>query len=123
MADTAFFLLRLNDHMQYLRKIQATLDDQGDFLGTDYRECKLGRWLYSDGPAAAAALGPVAQALFDSILGPHQRFHEASSLALERKRALELEGMRLAITEMLKLSAMLVDKLLTLDQMTRERST
>ena len=73
MEGKAFFILRLNDHIQYLRKIQATLEGTGDFHGTDYHDCKLGKWLYSTGPAEAEAAGPEAKALFDSLFEPHQR--------------------------------------------------
>ncbi len=45
MDSTVFFLARLNEHIQYLKKIKASLDDQNDFCGTDHHLCKLGNWL------------------------------------------------------------------------------
>jgi hypothetical protein len=119
MADKAFFLLHVNDHAQYLHKIQATLEDKGDFQGTDYRGCKLGIWLYGNGPKEAAALGPEAKALFEGLLEPHRRFHEVSRHAVERKQAADIEGAKAAITEMHRLSAVMVDKLLALDHIAR----
>ncbi|MBK1724610.1 CZB domain-containing protein [Thiocystis violacea] len=116
MDGTAFFLLRLNDHIQYLRKIQATLDGKGDFRGTDFHACKLGTWLYGAGPAEAAAAGPEAAALFDSLIEPHQRFHQASHEAIARQEAGDPAGSRAAVTEMMTLSATLVDTLLALDK-------
>ena len=119
MATKAFFFQRLNDHVQYLKKIQATIEGKGDFQGSDYRECKLGKWLYAEGPAEAASISSEAKALFDSLLEPHQRFHEASKQALEKKRAGDASGAEAAITEMHKLSALLVNKLLSLDQIAK----
>ncbi len=117
MAKTAFFLLRLNDHIQYLKKIQATLEGTGEFQGTDYHACKLGTWLYGEGAEETASVGAEAKAAFDSLLEPHQQFHEMSKQALEKKRAGDEKGAKSAATEMHKLSAVLVDKLLALDAM------
>ncbi|MCG6863517.1 MAG: CZB domain-containing protein [Chromatiaceae bacterium] len=116
MEGKAFFILRLNDHIQYLRKIQATLEGTGDFHGTDYHDCKLGKWLYSTGPAEAEAAGPEAKALFDSLFEPHQRFHDASHSAIDKKEAGDEAGSQAEVTEMMKLSVSLVDNLLALDK-------
>lgn len=48
-TSKAFFLLRLNDHIQYLKKIDATLAGTNNFEGTDCHDCKLGKWLYGVG--------------------------------------------------------------------------
>jgi len=119
MKSKAFFLLRLNDHVQYLRKIQATLDGQGDFRGTDFHDCKLGQWLYGDGPAEADAVGPDARGLFDRLFEPHKRFHEASHAAIEKQEAGDEVASKAEITEMMKLSVVLVDILLELDQLAK----
>jgi hypothetical protein len=119
MSQRAFYLLRLNDHVQYLRKIQATLEGKGDFQGSDHRACKLGTWLYGQGEQEASAVGPEAKSLFDSLFEPHQRFHEASALALEKQRAGDTAGAGSAVTQMHRLSAVLVDKLLALDKLDR----
>ncbi len=111
----AFFLLRMNDHLQYLNRFHATLDGRGDFHGTDHHSCKLGIWLDTKGPTEISGIGPDAQALFESIFEPHQRFHEASSQALELKEAGNLVAAEEKLTEMHQLSALLVDKLLKLD--------
>ena len=116
-AGKAFFLQRLNDHVQYLKKIQATLDGSGDFKGSDYHDCKLGHWLYGEGPDEATSLGPEARALFDSLFEPHQRFHDASHDALRMHAANDETGTRAAVTEMHRLSSVLVSKLLSLDRM------
>lgn len=119
MVQKAFFLLRLNDHVLYLKRIQATLQGTGDFQGTDYHECKLGKWLYGEGSEEASALGPEAKALFESLFEPHQQFHEASRAAVEKHAAGDADAARAASTEMHKLSTVLVNKLLTLDQMVK----
>lgn len=117
MADKAFFLMRLNDHVQYLRKIQATLEGKGDFQGSDYHDCKLGKWLYGSGADEAASIGAGAKAVFDSLFEPHKLFHEASKQALEKQQAADGAGAKQAVTEMHRLSALLVNKLLDLDRM------
>jgi hypothetical protein len=120
MESKAFFILRLNDHIQYLRKIQATLDGQGGFRGSDCHDCKLGQWLYGSGPAEAQAAGSEAKVLFDSLFEPHRRFHDASHAAIEKKSAGDDMGSHADITEMMKLSVVLVDTLLALDKAARE---
>jgi hypothetical protein len=115
MTGKAFFFQRMNDHVQYLKKIQATLDGKGDFHGTQYQECKLGQWLYDGGPAEAAAVSEEAKVMFDTLLEPHQRFHDASHEAVEKHLAGDEEGAKAAVTEMVKLSNTLINILLKLD--------
>jgi hypothetical protein len=117
MSGKAFFLLRLNDHVQYLKKIQATLEGKGDFQGTDHLACKLGEWLYGEGATEADSVGAEAKGIFDSLIEPHQRFHEASKRALEKGQQGDTGASNEAVTEMHKLSNTLVDKLLTLDKL------
>ena len=114
MPGKAFFLQRLNDHALYLKKIQATLDGKGDFQGTDYHDCKLGKWIYGEGPEEAAAAG--VKQLFDKLLEPHQQFHDQSHDALEKQSAGDETGSRAAVTEMMKLSTTLVNTLLDMDR-------
>ena len=113
----AFFLLRMNDHLQYLNRFHATLDGRGNFHGTDHHNCKLGKWLDTDGPAETREVGPEGQAIFESIIEPHRRFHEASSQALELKEAGNQAAAEVKLTEMHQLSGQLVDKLLKLDSL------
>lgn len=117
MAGKAFFFQRMNDHVQYLKKIQATLDGNGEFNGTDFQECKLGKWLYTDGPEEASAISEETRNLFDNLLEPHQRFHDASHEAVEKHLAGDTEGAKKAVTEMHKLSNVLISLLLDLDKM------
>jgi hypothetical protein len=115
MSKRAFFIIRLNDHIQYLKKIEATLDGKGDFHGTDHHECKLGQWLYGEGAEEMLALQQNSEAkeVFDSLFEPHENFHTVS------KQALELiddnQSAQQAMTEMYKLSHVITKKLLALD--------
>jgi hypothetical protein len=117
MNESAFFLRRMNDHVQYLGKIKARLEDKGVFQGTDHHSCKLGRWLDSDGPIESSAISKEARQTFDQLLDPHERFHHASRRALECKDAGDLRGMEEAMTEMFILSNTLVTILVKLDGM------
>jgi hypothetical protein len=112
----AFFLLRINDHMQYLKKINATLEGRGDFRGGDHHSCKLGNWLDGTGPQEAAEAGPQAVALLEDIWRPHELFHLASGEALALQAAGRQEESKRASTEMHRLSSTLVDLLLGLDR-------
>jgi hypothetical protein len=117
MPTKAFFVLRLNDHIQYLKKIEKTLAGTGDFQGTDCHSCKLGQWLYDDGPTEVAALNkPEAQTLFDSLFEPHQQFHQMSHEAVAKAKAGDSEGARAAATQMYVLSNIISQKLLALDK-------
>lgn len=113
--STAFFFQRINDHIQYLRRIEKTLEGKGDFRGTPHTDCKLGLWLYGEGHAQVTALGSRAVEIFESVLEPHQRFHEASARALARQGAGDRAGSERAISEMLRLSVALINKLGSLD--------
>lgn len=116
MAASAFFFLRINDHILYLKKIQMTLEGSGDFRGTDFHSCKPGQWVYGEGAAEADALSPEARAIFDELIEPHRQFHDASQAALERQQGGDVDGAQQAITEMHNLSTALVNKLVQLDR-------
>ncbi|MEJ2578305.1 MAG: CZB domain-containing protein [Kineosporiaceae bacterium] len=111
----AFFLLRINDHMQYLRKISATLDGGGTFHGTDPHDCQLGHWLDDAGPQESAEYGPSAVAVFDALREPHEEFHLSSKRALAFKDAGDEAGAAAQSTQMHQLSNTLVAGLLELD--------
>jgi hypothetical protein len=118
MAGKAFFLQRLNDHVQYLKKIDNTLKGQGDFAGTDHHSCKLGLWMDKEGQAEVAGLeNSKGLEVFESLKEPHEHFHTASKQALEKKQAGDEAGVKAAMTEMHTLSAVISAKLLELDKM------
>ncbi|MDM8545043.1 CZB domain-containing protein [Candidatus Venteria ishoeyi] len=118
MAGKAFFLQRLNDHVQYLKKINATLEGKSDFQGTAHTDCKLGQWIYGEGADEVASLSdPKAQETFDALKEPHEKFHDISKDALAKKIAGDEEGARRAETDMHVLSTNIYNKLLDLDGM------
>lgn len=118
---SAFFFLRINDHINYLRRIEKTLDGTGDFRGTAHTACKLGLWMHGEGRAEAETLGPEGAALFDELFHPHELFHEASARALVLKEQGDETGSHAAITEMFRLSLTLVNKLTELDKLSTKR--
>jgi len=118
MPSKAFFLMRLNDHIQYLKKIDATLSGKVNFQGTSHNECKLGKWLYGEGVTEVAELqSGRAQEIFDSLFEPHERFHSVSKEALHKKLVGDEQGSKEAITEMHVLSCVISQKLLELDSL------
>ena len=119
MAGSAFFFMRLNDHVQYLKKIQATLEGKGDFQGTDYHDCKLGKWINEDGAEEASLVSDEARKIFDSMIEPHQQFHDASKAALEKQQLGDTGGAEEQVTNMHKLSTSLVNSLLELDKLSQ----
>lgn len=117
MPNKAFFVLRLNDHIQYLKKVEKTLEGQADFKGTDCHECKLGQWLYNEGREEVALIqNEEATQLFDSLFEPHEQFHQISHQALEKAQAGDQAGAREAATQMYVLSNVISQKLLALDK-------
>jgi len=117
---TAFFLMRINDHVLYMDRIEATLAGNDDFQGTDHHECKLGKWLHNEGANEVAELhNSKAMEIFESLFEPHERFHQVSKEVLEKKQAGEDEvNFKANITEMCQLSQTLTQKLLELDALT-----
>ena len=113
-----FFLLRLNDHLQYLNQIERTLSGNGHFKGIAHTECELGRWIYGRGAQEITALhSEQAQQVFESIKQPHENFHLLSHQAVARKQAGDEEGARAAFREMHRMSVTICSKLLELDKM------
>lgn len=118
LTTKAFFLMRLNDHIQYLKNIEKRLTGENDFAGSSHRECKLGKWLYGEGILEIAGLkNPKAQEIFESLFEPHQHFHEASAQAIEKYQAGDTQGAHQAITDMHVFSRIITQKLLQLDAM------
>ncbi len=116
MAKKAFFMMRLNDHIQYLKKMDATLKGEGDFQGTTHQDCKLGQWLNEDGPTEVGAMeNSKAKEVFDSLHEPHERFHLLGKEVLEKKQAGDEAGAHTVFTELHVLSNTLTNKLLELD--------
>jgi len=117
MVDNAFFFLRLNDHIQYLKKVQGAIEDKHSFAGTDPHHCKLGKWLYGTGPEEASAIGDQARSIFDELFEPHEKFHHASTRALEKHAAGDEAGCAEDMTRMHVLSGNLVSILIKLDDL------
>jgi len=117
MPAKAFFLIHLNNHIQYLKNLEKALKGESSFQGSGHQECALGRWLHSEaGQREIAALkNTKARQLFESLLEPHERFHEVSRRALEKRQSGELEEVHTAVTEMHVLSHLITQKLLELD--------
>jgi hypothetical protein len=108
--------MRLNEHIQYVRKIEATLAGKGNFQGSSHYDCKLGQWLYGTGIQEVAALqNKQAQQVFNNLFEPHERFHLVTQQLLEKQSTLDKPSIQLAITEMHKLSQILSQQLLALD--------
>jgi hypothetical protein len=125
MSNKAFFIMRLHEHIQYLKKIEATLAGKEDFQGSSHYDCKLGQWLYGTGIQEVADLqNKQAQQIFNSLFEPHERFHQVTKQLLEKQSALDKPSIQLAITEMHKLSQILSQQLLALDAlaMAKERN-
>ena len=117
MASKAFFMMRLNDHIQYLKKMEAALKGENNFEGTDHKSCKLGCWLHKEGSVEVAEMhNPKAKEIFDSLFEPHQQFHETGQRALDAKIAGKDDVARAAMTEMYQISAVLTNRLLDLDK-------
>lgn len=111
----AFFLQRMNDHVQYLRKIKETLNHQNDFYGCDCHLCALGRWLDNEGKEQAQSYGEDVQKLFEKLDQQHAEFHQVSQQALECSDNGDEKGSYEAMTQMHKLSNQLVNLLLEMD--------
>jgi len=116
VAKTAFFIKRLNDHVQYLKRIDTAIKGESDFCGTNHRDCQLGQWLYGDGATEVAAMeNSQAKVVFESLFEPHEHFHVISQEALEKKQAGDETGSQALISELHVLSNTLSNKLLKLD--------
>ena len=117
----AFFFQRINDHIQYLRKLEKTLKGDGDFTGASHTDCKLGVWMFGEGRQEVAEAGDKAVAVFEGLFDKHQAFHEAGSRALQAKAAGQADAVTKEVTEMIKLSNVLIAGLTELDRLGRQK--
>jgi hypothetical protein len=118
MAGKAFFLQRMNEHIRYLNRINASLDNEGDFCGSSHTECKLGAWIYGEGSVLIEECGEEAKAIFEKLKVEHQAFHEISHKALEFSSAGDNKAAQLQNTAMHKLSNQLIQLLMKLEDAT-----
>ena len=115
---SAFFFQRINDHIQYLHQLELSLKDEGDFQGVDHHDCRLGQWLYGRGRDEIAACGE-STACLEMLLTPHQQFHEAAKRALQAHKDGRSNEQKSNVTEMFKLSNILISKMMELDRLSR----
>ena len=116
MGKKVFFLKRLNEHVQYLKKMDSCLKGTENFEGTSHISCQLGQWLYGEAKAEIEELGnSKAKELYDSLLEPHERFHLLGKQALEKKKSGDEAGAQALLTELHQLSTTLTNTLLELD--------
>jgi len=112
----------MNDHVQYLKKINKTLDGQESFQSCSHTECKLGQWMYGEGEAEVATIAnPRVKEVFEELKEPHQQFHQASADALAKQLAGDKDGAQQSITEMHKLSTVVYNRLLELDKLSSSK--
>lgn len=116
MKEKAFFLRRLNDHTQYLNKVNDTLRGRTEFKGTYPCGCKLGSWLCGEGEKDIQPYGDESMDLFYELYKEHQKFHDVSNEALKGHEDGDTKSD--AFTQMHVLSAKLVTLLLKLDSIT-----
>ena len=118
-SKKAFFMQRLNDHIQYLDKVTKTIKGLMDFHGSDCHCCKLGMWLDTDGKQEINAYATGANHLFDTLVTQHEQFHVISSNVLEKHQQGDKDSAYKAMTEMHKLSGQLVSILLEIDRQSK----
>lgn len=118
MANKTFFMKRLNDHIHYLKELDASLKGESDFTGTDAHNCELGKWMHGDGQQEIRALhNPKAQEIFNAMHDIHEQFHQLGAEALAKRETGDSLGAQMAITKMYGISAELTSKLLELDRL------
>jgi hypothetical protein len=102
--------------MQYLERVRATLGGRDDFAGLGHGDCQLGVWL--DGLDRPEQVGEDAGAYLSDLRDLHERFHAESDLALRLIRNPDLAEPH--VTELFRLSGLLVSLLFRLDRMPAE---
>ena len=104
------------------KKIKLTLDDRGDFCGSDYHLCKLGEWLYGEGKEQSSNISDEMLATFESLFEPHQQFHDASAIAITAHEEGNTETEATQFNKMHTLSNTLVSIFLDMDRMVQSSS-
>lgn len=112
----AFFVQRLNDHVQYLDKVTKTIKGQMEFQGCDCHCCRLGHWLDHGGIEEINHFVPNSSTLISELLTKHEAFHEASNQALQFHEQGQEQQAYKTMTQVHTLSQQLVTLLLTIDR-------
>ena len=118
-SKKAFFMQRLNDHIQYLDKVTKTLKGTADFHGSDCHCCKLGMWLDNEGKQEIEEYATGASHLFGTLQEQHEKFHVLSNDVLQAHEQQDGDNSYKAMTEMHKVSGQLVSLLLEVDRQAR----
>lgn len=119
-SKKAFFMQRLNDHIQYLDKVTRTIKGKMEFAGTNCRCCKLGQWIYAEGREEVSLYAPAAMPLFVQLIEKHEEFHVISGKILEQFQTGDIGQIHQEMTEVHKLSNQLVSILLEIDRYSRQ---
>ena len=119
-SKKAFFMQRLNDHIQYLDKVTRTIKGKMEFAGTNCRCCKLGQWIYAEGREEISSYAPAAAPLFEQLIEKHEEFHVISNTILAQFHAGDISQIHQEMTEVHKLSSQLVSILLDIDRYSRQ---
>ncbi|MCK6602030.1 MAG: CZB domain-containing protein [Bacteroidetes bacterium] len=107
----------MNDHIQYMMKIIATLKNDGSFQGSDPHMCRFGIWYYGVAKDEILSLNSSeAVEIFNSLEAIHTAFHLAGEQGLNSKNKGDQNGVEKAISDLSTLSNQIVTKFLQLDK-------
>jgi len=77
---------RITDHVQWANSLQKIIieeDTDAASIQTDYTQCALGKWLYSDKVDALREQHSEFDSMYQDILKPHQRLHQSAVTVID----------------------------------------
>ena len=120
----AFFLSRLNEHLQYMGDVEKSLNGDCEFQGCEFNHCQLGQWLYGAGTEEVLSLkNNRALKMFNRLFDVHKKFHEAGDQALLQKRRGYSEISSQCLSDMQLFCSQLITILLALDDIVNASNT
>lgn len=107
---------RVVDHAQWIDKVISILKGEisEDAELSDYHQCNLGRWYYSQGKNIIKDYSPEAQRLFRDIEEPHQQVHMYGKEAVQRHREGDRNGAYIAISNLAEASKKIISMFMQL---------
>ncbi|HBT20246.1 MAG TPA: hypothetical protein DEA47_02580 [Peptococcaceae bacterium] len=107
---------RVVDHAQWIDKVISILKGEisEDAELSDYHQCNLGRWYYSQGKNIIKDYSPEAQRLFRDIEEPHQQVHMYGKEAVQRHREGDRNGAYIAISNLTEASKKIISMFMQL---------
>jgi hypothetical protein len=109
--------LSIAQHVNYMNKVRAFLQEAGENTTCDHYSCNFGKWYYGEGgECVSKSANEKALLIWDEIGELHKKFHDESLAAINFKENNDESKFLYHEKNMMKISTVLINKLMLLDE-------